>query len=119
MPVSEKRNLSLDRPVRKRSEDFKRNATTVQIVSVVQRNREMFLRYTKRFTKRFTKEQIEQALEGRIAENTTLITDKHPFYKAFSKANPTIKHKRLLAKDYVDKNDKSIHLQKSIIHIIN
>jgi transposase-like protein len=115
LPVSEKGNQSLDRPARKRSEDFKRNdgtgnATTVQVVSAVQRNGEMFLKAVQ--TKRLTKEQIEKALEGRIAENTTLITDKHPSYKAFAKANPTIKHKTLLAKDHVDKNDKSIHLQK-------
>ena len=29
-----------------------------------------------------------------------------------SEANPTIKHKALLAKDHVDKNDSTIHLQK-------
>jgi transposase-like protein len=115
LPVSEKGNQSLDRPARKRSEDFKRNdgtgnATTVQVVSAVQRNGEMFLKAVQ--TKRLTKEQIQKALEGRIAENTTLITDKHSSYKAFAKANPTIKHKTLLAKNYVDKNDKSIHLQK-------
>lgn len=115
LPVSEKGNQSLDRPARKRSEDFKRNdgtgnATTVQVVSAVQRNGEMFLKAVQ--TKRLTKEQIQKALDGRIAENTTLITDKHPSYKAFVKANPTIKHKTLLAKEHVDKNDTSIHLQK-------
>ena len=65
------------------------NATTVQVVSAVQRNGEMLLKAVQ--TKRLTKEQIQKALEGRIAENTTLITDKHPSYKAFAKANPTIK----------------------------
>jgi len=115
LPVSEKGNQSLDRPARKRSEDFIRNdgtgnATTVQVVSAVQRNGEIFLKAVQ--TKRLSKEQIQEALEGRITENTTLITDKHSSYKAFAKANPTIKHKTLLAKNHVDKNDKSIHLQK-------
>jgi transposase-like protein len=115
LPVSEKGNQSIDRPARKRSEDFKRNdgtgnAATVKVVSAVQRNREMFLKALQ--TKRLTKEQIEQALEGRIAKNTTFITDKHPSYKAFAKSNPTIKHKNLRAKDPIDKYDKSIHLQK-------
>lgn len=41
-----------------------------------------------------------------------MITDKHPSFRAFAKDNPSIKHKRLLAKDHVDKTDKSIHLQK-------
>jgi hypothetical protein len=41
-----------------------------------------------------------------------LITDKHPSYRAFAKENPLIKHKALLAEDHVDKNDKTIHLQK-------
>lgn len=113
LPVSEKGNQSLERPACKRSEDFKRNdgtgnATTVQVVSVVQRNGEKFLKGVQ--TKRLTKEQIEKALEGRIAENTTLITDKNSLHKAFAKGSPTIKHKTLMAKNHVDKNDKAIHL---------
>lgn len=99
LPVSEKGNQSLDRPSRKRSGDFKRNdrsgnATTVQLVSVIQRNGEKFLKAVQ--TKRLTKKQIQKALDGRIAQNTTLITDKHSSYKAFTKGNSTIKHKTLL-----------------------
>jgi ribosomal protein L16 Arg81 hydroxylase len=51
-------------------------------------------------------------LDGKLADNATLITNKYPSYKAFAKDNPKIKHKALLAKDHVDKNDKTIHLQK-------
>ena len=47
-----------------------------------------------------------------MSDKATLITDKHPSYKAFAKDNPTIKHKALLAKDHVDRDDKTIHLQK-------
>jgi transposase-like protein len=63
-------------------------------------------------SKRLSKEQIKKALDGKLADNTTLITDKHPSFKAFAKDNPSIKHKVLLAKEHVDKNDKNIHLQK-------
>lgn len=115
LPVSEKGNQGLDRPARKRSGDFKRNdgtnnATTVQIVTAVQRNGDVLLKAVQ--TKRLSQENINEALQGRLAENTTIITDKHPSYKAFAKANPTLKHKSLLAKDHVDKKDKSVHLQK-------
>ena len=41
-----------------------------------------------------------------------LITDKHHSHKAFAKDNPDIKHKALLAKNHVDRDDKTIHLQK-------
>ena len=47
-----------------------------------------------------------------MADSTTLITDKHPSYKAFAKSNPGIKHKTLLAKDHVDKTDDPVHVQK-------
>ena len=33
-------------------------------------------------------------------------------YKAFAEENPAIKHKVLLAKDHVDRNDNNVHLQK-------
>lgn len=106
---------NLKRPPRKRGTDFKRNknrneVTTVQVVTAVQRNGEKYLKAVA--TKRLTKDQITKALEGKIADKTVLITDKHPSYKAFAKENPSIKHKTLLAKDHVDKQDSSIHLQK-------
>ena len=106
---------NLKRPPRKRGTDFKRNqntneVTTVQVVTAVQRNGEKYLKAVA--TKRLTKDQITKALEGKIADNTVLITDKHPSYKAFAKENPSIKHKTLLAKDHVDKQDSSIHLQR-------
>jgi hypothetical protein len=51
-------------------------------------------------------------LDDKLADNSTLITDKHSSYKTYTKNNPSIKHKQLLAKDHVDKRDKSIYLQK-------
>lgn len=109
-----KGSKSLERESRKRWTDFKRNqgkdvVTTVQVVTAVQRNGEKYLKAVQ--TKRLSKKDIEKVFEGKLADNTTLITDKHHSYKAFAKDNPSIKHKSLLAKDHVDKKDKTIHLQ--------
>ncbi len=114
LALSNKGSRSLDRNPRKRGTDFKRNqgkdiVTTVQVVTAVQRNGEKYLKAVQ--TKRLSKKDIEKVFDGKLAENTTLITDKHHSYKAFVKDNPTIKHKSLLAKDHVDKKDKTIHLQ--------
>jgi transposase-like protein len=115
LALSNKGSKSLKRVPRKRGTDFKRNQgadkiTTVQVVTAVQRNGEKYLKAVA--SKRLSKQEIEKALDGRLADNATLITDKHPSYKAFAKDNPNIKHKALLAKDHVDKKDKTIHLQK-------
>ena len=115
LAMSSKGSKSLERSPRKRGTDFKRNqdtdeVTTVQVVTAVQRNGDKYLKAVA--SKRLSKQQIAKVFEGKLADNTTLITDKHPSYKAFVKDNPTIKHKRLLAKDHVDKIDKTIHLQK-------
>jgi len=112
--LSNKGSRSLERKPRKRGTDFKRNqgkdiVTTVQVVTAVQRNGEKYLKAVQ--TKRLSKKDIEKVFDGKLADNTTLITDKHHSYKAFVKDNPTIKHKTLRAKDHVDKKDKSIHLQ--------
>ena len=115
LALSNKGSKSLERKARKRGTDFKRNQgsdeiTTVQVVTAVQRNGDKYLKAVA--SKRLSEKQIEKALDGKLADSTTLITDKHPSYKAFAKSNPTIKHKALLAKDHVDKNDSSVHLQK-------
>ena len=115
LALSNKGSKALNREPRKRGTDFKRNQdsneiTTVQVVTAVQRNGEKYLKAVA--SKRLSKEQIIKALDGKLAKNATLITDKHPSYKAFAKDNPSIKHKALLAKDHVDKDDKTIHLQK-------
>jgi len=115
LALSNKGSKSLERNPRKRGTDFKRNQgsdeiTTVQVVTAVQRNGDKYLKAVA--SKRLSKEEIAKALDGKLAPNTTLITDKHPSYKAFAKEMPSIKHKALLAKDHVDKNDKTVHLQK-------
>lgn len=114
LALSNKGSRSLERKPRKRGTDFKRNqgkdiVTTVQVVTAVQRNGEKYLKAVQ--TKRLGKKDIEKVFDGKLADNTTLITDKHHSYKAFVKDNPTIKHKTLRAKNHVDKKDKSIHLQ--------
>ena len=115
LALSNKGSKSLERKARKRGTDFKRNqgsdeVTTVQVVTAVQRNGEKYLKAVE--SKRLSKDQIAKVMDGKLADHVTLITDKHPSYKAFAKDNPNIKHKALLAKEHVDKNDKTIHLQK-------
>jgi len=82
----------------------------VQVVTAVERNGNKYLKAVE--SKRLNKEEITKVLIGKLSKDAILITDKHPSYRAFAKENPSIKHKALLAEDYVDKNDKSIHLQK-------
>lgn len=115
LALNEKGSRSLDRLPRKRPSDFKRNQgkgkiTTVQVITAVSRNGEKILKAVE--SKRLNKEQIAQVLDGVLADDSTLITDKHPSYKAYASDSPSIKHKRLLAKDHVDKHDASVHLQK-------
>ena len=115
LPLNKKGDRNLDREPRKRGNDFKRNKgkeeiTVVQVVTAVERNGGKYLRAIE--SKRLSKEEITKAFDGKLADNTTLITDKHPSYKAFAKDNPSIRHKALLAKDHVDRNDNTVHLQK-------
>jgi transposase-like protein len=115
LALNNKGSRNLDREPRKRGNDFRRNmgkeeVTVVQVVTAVERKGEKYLKAV--VSKRLSKEEISKALDGKLADKTTLITDKHPSYKAFAKDNPSIKHKALLAKDHVDRHDKTIHLQK-------
>jgi len=115
LALSNKGSKSLDRDPRKRGTDFKRNqgkgeVTTVQVVTAVQRNGGKYLKAVA--SKRLSKEEIAKVFDGKLTGKTTLITDKHPSYRAFAKDNPSIKHKALLAKDHVDKNDGKVHLQR-------
>jgi len=115
LALSCKGSKNLKRKPRKRGTDFKRNTgkgnvTTVQIVTAVERKGEKYLKAVE--TKRISKEDIEKVFDGKLADDSVLITDKHPSYRAFAKSNPTITHKALLAKNHVDKEDKSVHLQK-------
>lgn len=114
--LSNKGDRNLERRPRKRANDFKRNrdkgvVSTVQVVTAVERNTgDKFFKVVE--SKRLTKKQISKALDGKIEDGATLITDKHSSYQAYAKDNDQIKHKRLLAKEHVDKKDKTIHLQK-------
>lgn len=115
LPLSYKGSKDPNRKPRKRGNDFKRNKgkeeiTVIQVVTAIERNGGKYLKAIE--SKRLTKEEITIALDGKLADNTTLITDKHPSYKAFAKSQPSIKHKALLAKDHVDRIDKTVHLQK-------
>jgi transposase-like protein len=115
LALSNKGERNLKRKPRKRGTDFKRNTgrsevNTVQVVTAVQRNGEKILKAVE--SKRLTVAEIKKVFEKKLEENTVLITDKHPSYKGFAKENPNIKHKALLAKDHVDKKDKTIHLQR-------
>lgn len=114
LALSNKGSRNLERKPRKRGTDFKRNepskeTTVVQVVTAVQRNGEKYLRAVE--SKRLSAEEITKAFDGKLADNTTLITDKHPSYKLFAKGNQSIKHRSILAKEHVNKKDKGIHLQ--------
>ena len=116
LSLSNKGEHNLTRKPRRRANDFKRNenkeeVSTVQVITAVERDTgNKFFRVVE--TKRLNKEQIAKALDGKIANGTTLITDKHYSYLSYTKDNDTITHKRLLAKEHVDKRNKNIHLQK-------
>ena len=115
LPLNNKGSKTLEREPRKRGSDFQRNTekediTVVQVVTAVERNGNKYLKAVE--SKRLSKEEITKALDGKLSDDATLITDKHPSYRAFAKDNPLIKHKALLSKEHVDKNDKTIHLQK-------
>lgn len=112
LALNNKGSRTLDRAPRKRGSDFKRNhgeaVTVVQVLTAVERKGSKYLRAIE--SKRLSKEEIEKALNGKISEEATLITDKHPSFRAFVKENQ-IKHKTILAKEHIAKEDKTIHLQ--------
>lgn len=114
LPISHKGNRNLERLPRKRGTDFKRNEfyddiTTVQIITAVQRKKGKYLKAVE--TKRLTSMEITKALEGKIAPETILITDKHPSFRTYAKSQTSVKHKTVLSKEHVSKTDKNIHLQ--------
>lgn len=114
LALSNKGDKNLQRKPRQRGNDFKRNEaytkpTVVQVVTSVQRNGEKYLKAVE--SQRLSADQISKVLSNKLTDNTTLITDKHPSYKLFAKENRSIKHKSVLAKEHVSKNDKNIHLQ--------
>ena len=112
---SNKGEHNLNRKPRKRANDFKRNEnkgeiSTVQVITAVERNSgNKFFKVVE--TKRLNKEQISKVLDNKLADGTTLITDKHYSYLSYTNDNENITHKRLLAKDHVDKRNKNVHLQ--------
>jgi len=112
LALNNKGSKTLDRAPRKRGNDFKRNdgekVTVVQVLTALERKGSKYLRAIE--SKRLSKAEIEKALDGKIAEEATLITDKHPSFRAFVKDNQ-IKHKTILAKEHIGKTDKTIHLQ--------
>jgi len=115
LALSNKGERGLGRKPRKRGSDHQRNSTeqkvtTVQVLTAVSRSGEKYLKAVE--SKRLSKDQIAKALDGKLADGTVLITDKHPSYKAYAKAKPTIKHRALLTKTHVDPKDKSVHLQR-------
>ena len=113
LSINNKGDRNLTRKPRKRSTDFSRNdseeVSVVQVVTAVSRDGGKCLKVVE--SKRLTNEQIELVLESKLPEGTTLITDKHPSYKAFGKNHTAITHKSFVAKDHVDKQDKTVHLQ--------
>ncbi len=81
----------------------------MQVVTAVHRNGELYLKAVE--SKRLSADEITKALDGKITDQTTLITDKHPSCRLFARENPALKHRAVLGKEHVNKNDKNIHLQ--------
>jgi len=114
LTLSNKGEKGLQRKPRKRGSDFLRNqgreeVTTVQVLTVVSRSGGKYLKAVE--SKRLSKDEIAKVLDGKLADGTILMTDKHPSYKAYAQQNPNLKHKALLAKDHVDGKDNTVHLQ--------
>jgi transposase-like protein len=114
LALSNKGSRNLQRKARKRGNDFKRNPeskeiTVVQVVTAVQRNGEKLLKAVE--SKRLSADEITKAFDGKLADQTTLITDKHRSYKLFAKENKSIKHKTILAQEHISKEDNNVHLQ--------
>jgi len=116
LPINNKGQRNLKRPARKRGTDFKRNEasakpTLVQIIASVERGGEKLIKAVE--SKRLSADQIAQVLDSKIEEGATLITDKHPSYRKFTKSHPEIKHRVLYGKQHVSKVDSEIHLQRA------
>ena len=114
LPINEKGRIDLRRVPRRRSSDFSRNAesespTVVQVASIAQRSGGCYLEAVP--CQRLSAGQIEEVAADVIAPGATVITDKHPSYKAYAKTHPEINHRTVLASDKVDKKDRAIHLQ--------
>lgn len=113
LAINNKGDRHLGRKPRKRSTDFSRNeaedVSVVQIVTAVERKGSKVLKVVE--TKRLSEKNINDVLENKIEIGSTLITDKHPSYKAFGKSNSEIIHKSVRASEHVNKQDRSVHLQ--------
>lgn len=113
LAINKKGDRNLDREPRKRSTDFSRNEgdeiSVAQVVTAVQRKGSKLFKVVE--TKRLAEENITKALENKIEDGSTLITDKHPSYKAYGKAQTEITHKTVKANEHVNRSDKNVHLQ--------
>jgi transposase-like protein len=113
--LNNKGERNLKRPARKRSGDFKRNAqtediTTVQVLCAIDRQGNRYLKAIE--SKRLTEEQISLALDGKLMDNSVLITDEHKSFKAFARKNPHFNHKMIKSIRYLHRDDRNINLQK-------
>lgn len=113
--INYKGEKSVQRPARKRSNDFKRitgdgKVTNVQVVTAVERKGKKYLKAVE--SKRLNEKQLMKALDKKIKAETIFITDDHPSYKAFAKKQDKLNHKTVKSIRYTDKNDKSIHLKR-------
>lgn len=113
LSLSNKGERNLKRAPRKRSSGFSRNksevVSVVQVVTAAERGGNKFFKVVE--TKRLCEEDLTKALDNKIEKGTTLITDKHPTYKAFGKSNPDIEHKSVKSANHVDGNNSKIHIQ--------
>ena len=58
-------------------------------------------------SKTLDSEEISAVFEGKLAENKTLITDKHRSNKKFTRGNDKLIHRSVLAKGHVDNQNRT------------
>jgi len=108
---SEKGSRSITRKSRKRgSKATKRGISNQQVSVVITQDRKQSKEMVVVKKGRITKKSLDKVLGGRIKEGTTLCTDSHRSYTAFTKANG-IEHQKFIANKGQRVKDKIYHVQ--------
>jgi len=108
---SSKGSRNLDRPSRKRGEKAKkRGISNDQIAVVVTQDRKDSKELVVATRGRISKKDLDKILGGKIKSGSTLCTDSHRSYTAFTRAND-IEHQKFVANKGKRVKDKIYHVQ--------
>jgi len=108
---SEKGSRNITRKSRKRgSKATKRGISNQQVSVVITQDRKQSKEMVVVKKGRITKKSLDKVLGGRIKEGSTLCTDSHRSYTAFTKANG-IEHQKFIANKGQRVKDKIYHVQ--------